>query len=1261
VFRLVRYFEGKEGGAFVPAVYDVKQRYSNLLKHASLGLDDGDVRRGLFYFGRNLAYVPIKSHFQLLVDEILHPFYIFQVWSVVVWYLEPYIMYATAIALISLVSALVSLLSARKNLEKIQEMALFVCAVTCRRRNSEGVVESKVIESTELVPGDVVELEGNFTFPCDMVLCSGTCVVNESMLTGESLPVLKAAVPVFSGLGEEGRYSSQDKRFTLYCGTKCLEARRQGKDSPVLALVLRTGFSTAKGKLVRSILFPKPASFKMYADSFKFVGVMAFMATCGFLFSIHTFIKYKVDVWEIVLNACDVVTIAVPPALPAAMTIGTEFALERLKKAKIFCISPNRVNVCGELDMLCFDKTGTLTQEGVDVMGVMSVNDNVQLSQLQAPRNATLNMQKCLATCHGLTSVEGELVGDPLDLKMFESTQWTLEEPEGDQDTSLAPSVVYPPIDQAHPHFLHSLPVFSTHSASTVTPLMPLREEAHSPPISFAISQTPPSTPPLPQLTLQIPPRSPNTTRGLFGSWAGVNKFLSGDPKSPQLRGSAPSTPERGGRSSEGLDALPSELSLGAAASRGNAKQFGLAIVRRFEFTSVHQRMSVIVRSDSGRGSHVFLKGAPEAVRALCIPSSIPSNLQQVVHGLTRQGLRILACAYRHDEKLSWHASQRLTRDKAERDMQFLGLLLMENRLKKESAGVIATLKEAGIGCCMVTGDHVLTGVTVSRQCGLIDQTKSVFLADFEEEEDEEEVAERQRRKSWGGDSDDDSEVDYDGDGGFSQGRPNVRRSGVLSASNSARDLQVLEDTSERPEATGGVEVDRINTGRKKRIVFRPLEEEEDAPGANKFSCEAMIKMLQMDACRNWEVALTGSVFEALHREALESAGGDKLLDRFASRCTVFARMSPEQKQALVERFGEHHGHTVGMCGDGANDCGALKAAHVGLSLSDAEASIAAPFTSSTQNIRPLLTLMREGRAALVTSVSCFKFMALYSVIQFVTVIRLYHLNANMSDCQYLWIDLFMILPLAVYMARTGPARKLSVQRPQSRLISISVLSSVLGQSLIAALFQVFAASWTFQIKGFYCNDACPGPKFHDTCDPEELDIMPPCCAALPLGCPTRPIGVETDENVMSVEASSAFLFAQFQYLIVVICFNTSAPFRKSLTTNGLLFASWVMLSAISTFLLLSPEEWIAQIDELIPSLQIQRFPSPLFKWKLFGLALVNFACSYIFEILTEATVQRKEMGQFSRVAAVAMIVLMALLFSVGPLALVYSTMWVTA
>lgn len=120
---------------------------------------------------------------------------------------------------------------------------------------------------------------------------------------------------------------------------------------------------------MRSILFPKPNKFKFYQDSLKFIAVMAFLTIFGFAFTIPSFIEAGIKTHVIVDRSLDLITITVPPALPAAMTIGTVFALSRLRKEKIFCISPPRVNVAGRISIMCFDKTGTLTEDGLHVFG----------------------------------------------------------------------------------------------------------------------------------------------------------------------------------------------------------------------------------------------------------------------------------------------------------------------------------------------------------------------------------------------------------------------------------------------------------------------------------------------------------------------------------------------------------------------------------------------------------------------------------------------------------------------------------------------------------------------------------------------------------------------------------------------------------------------------------------------------------------------------------------------------------------------------
>lgn len=63
-----------------------------------------------------------------------------------------------------------------------------------------------------------------------------------------------------------------------------------------------------------------------------------------------------VEARDIILQALDLITIAVPPALPAAMTVGRFYAQIRLKNKNIFCISPRSINVAGGINCVCFDK-----------------------------------------------------------------------------------------------------------------------------------------------------------------------------------------------------------------------------------------------------------------------------------------------------------------------------------------------------------------------------------------------------------------------------------------------------------------------------------------------------------------------------------------------------------------------------------------------------------------------------------------------------------------------------------------------------------------------------------------------------------------------------------------------------------------------------------------------------------------------------------------------------------------------------------------
>nr|XP_058160286.1 polyamine-transporting ATPase 13A2 isoform X1 [Dasypus novemcinctus] len=933
---------------------------------SGLGLQDRTVRQAIY--GPNTISVPVKSYPQLLVDEALNPFYGFQAFSVTLWLADHYYWYALCILLISVVSICLSLYKTRKQSQTLQDMVKLSLRVrVCRPGGGE-----EWINSSELVPGDCLVLpqEGG-PMPCDAALVTGECVVNESSLTGESVPVLKTSLPK----GPLPYCPETHRRHTLFCGTLVLQARAY-VGPHVLAVVTRTGFCTAKGGLVSSILHPRPINFKFYKHSMKFVAALSVLALLGTIYSIFILFHNRVPLNEIVIRALDLVTVVVPPALPAAMTVCTLYAQSRLRKQGIFCIHPLRINLGGKLQLVCFDKTGTLTEDGLDVMGVVPLQGQRFLPLVPEPRRLPVGpLLRALATCHALSRLQDTPVGDPMDLKMVEATGWVLEEE--------------PAADSA----------FGTQVLAVMRP--PLQE--------------PPGTeePPVP-----------------------------------------------------------------------------VSILRRFPFSSALQRMSVVVAWPGAAQPEAYVKGSPELVAGLCSPETVPADFAQMLQSYTAAGFRVVALASKPlPIAPRLEAAQQLTRDTVERELSLLGLLVLRNLLKPQTTAVIQALRRTCIRAVMVTGDNLQTAVTVARGCGMVGPQERLVIVHASVPE---------------------------------QGRP-------------------------------------------ASLEFLPVE---PSPALNGAKDPGQATSCTVEpAPRSSHLALSGSTFGILVKHF------PKLLPKVLVQGTVFARMAPEQKTELVCELQKLH-YCVGMCGDGANDCGALKAADVGISLSQAEASVVSPFTASMASIECVPMVIREGRCSLDTSLSVFKYMALYSLTQFISVLILYTINTNLGDVQFLAIDLAITTTVAVLMSRTGPAPGLGRARPSGALLSATVLSSLLLQvALVAGV----------QLGGYF------------------LAVAQPWFVPLNRTVPAP-------DNLPNYENTVIFSLSGFQYLILAAAVSKGAPFRRPLYTNVPFLVALALLGLVLGGLILVP-------GLLQRPLALRHIADTGFRLLLLGLVALNLVGAFMLEV----------------------------------------------
>jgi len=159
------------------------------MMHTGLSIQEHDDLQDKF--GPNALDIDVPSYWTLLWVELFSPFLVFQMFSITLWILEAYYLFAMGILGFAFVTLGMNLLETRRNLAEIARMARIQCKIKVRRA---GAAKFTLIDAAELVPGDIIQVEDHLALPCDAVLLHGTCVMNESMLTGESVPVMKTPV-----------------------------------------------------------------------------------------------------------------------------------------------------------------------------------------------------------------------------------------------------------------------------------------------------------------------------------------------------------------------------------------------------------------------------------------------------------------------------------------------------------------------------------------------------------------------------------------------------------------------------------------------------------------------------------------------------------------------------------------------------------------------------------------------------------------------------------------------------------------------------------------------------------------------------------------------------------------------------------------------------------------------------------------------------------------------------------------------------------
>ncbi len=314
----------------LPAAFEFLQSTEN-------GLSEPSVKERLSFFGRNEISEKKKSP----VIEFLRRY-----WGPMPWLLElamalsfilAHELDAIIIFVLLTINAIIGFLHARGSQKAVDLLKQRLAIKAKVLRDANWTTE----DAGGIVPGDVLLVKLGDIIPADAKIITGDLSIDESALTGESLPVEKQVSDV------------------VYSGAVV----RRGE---ARCIAINTGSNTYFGKTAELVKIAKPKSHQeeimmAIVKYMMYLGIVASLVVAVFAFTMHVTILLILTFILVFLMG------AVPVALPAVMTIVQAATAMTLVREGVLVTRLDSIEDAASISVLCLDKTGTITENELAV------------------------------------------------------------------------------------------------------------------------------------------------------------------------------------------------------------------------------------------------------------------------------------------------------------------------------------------------------------------------------------------------------------------------------------------------------------------------------------------------------------------------------------------------------------------------------------------------------------------------------------------------------------------------------------------------------------------------------------------------------------------------------------------------------------------------------------------------------------------------------------------------------------------------------